>query len=204
MFSPSRVTVRVPATSANLGPGFDCLGLALKQHNIFEIQLLPENVSGNPIPQIEISSTWGDDRAIAALPTYQHNLFYRVLCERLTALGMPVPSVHIRACIDIPPRRGLGSSATAVVGGILAAEALAGRVSPPHQRADLLHVAVKLEQGRHADNVAAALLGGLVVVAQSEQKDKWHAIQASIPAELHAVLFVPDFSMDTISGRALL
>jgi len=204
MFSPSRVTVRVPATSANLGPGFDCLGLALKQHNIFEIQLLPENVTGNPIPQIEISSTWGDDLAIAALPTNRHNLFYRVFCERLTALGIPVPAVNIRAYIDIPPRRGLGSSATAVVGGILAAEALAGRVSPPHQRADLLHVAVELEQGRHADNVAAALLGGLVVVAQSEQANKWHAIQASIPAGLQAVLFVPDFSMDTISGRALL
>src|SRR5438270_6340430 len=171
MFSPSRVTVRVPATSANLGPGFDCLGLALKQHNIFEIQLLPGNKLDNSVPLVEICSTWGDDPAIATLPTNQHNLFYRVFCERLTALGMPVPSVHIRANIGIPPRRGLGSSATAVVGGILATEALAGRIFPPHQRADLLHVAVELEQGRHADNVAAALLGGLVVVAQSEQKD---------------------------------
>ena len=204
MFSPSRVTVRVPATSANLGPGFDCLGLALKQHNIFEIQLLPGNVLDNPVPLIEISSTWGDDPAIAALPRDQRNLFYRVFCERLTALGIPVPAVHIRASIGIPPGRGLGSSATAVVGGILAAEALAGRVHPTYRRVDLLNVAVELEQGRHADNVAAALLGGLVVVAQSEQDDMWHAIQASIPAGLHAVVFVPVFSMDTISGRALL
>lgn len=204
MFSPSRVTVRVPATSANLGPGFDCLGLALKQHNIFEVQLLPGNVSDGPIPFIEISSAWGDDSAIAALPRDQHNLFYRVLCERLTALRIPVPAMHIRACIGVPPRRGLGSSATAVVGGILTAEALAGRIPQPHQRADLLHIAVELEQGRHADNVAAALLGGLVVVAKSEQDDKWHAIQASIPTGLRAVLFVPDFSTDTISGRALL
>src|SRR6266699_4783150 len=82
MFSPSRVTVRVPATSANLGPGFDCLGLALKQHNIFEIQLLPGNVLDNPVPLIEISSTWDDDPAIAVLPRDQRNLFYRVFCER--------------------------------------------------------------------------------------------------------------------------
>ena len=204
MFSPSRVTVRVPATSANLGPGFDCLGLALKSHNLFEIQPLPGNVSHDHESIVDISSTWGDDPAIAALPRDYDNLFYRVFCERLTALGMPVPAVHIHASIGIPPRRGLGSSATAVVGGILAAEAFAGRIHPPHQRADLLNVAVELEHGRHADNVAAALLGGLVVVARREQDDSWHAIQASIPTGLRAVLFVPVFSMDTVSGRALL
>jgi len=204
MFSPSRVTVRVPATSANLGPGFDCLGLALKQHNIFEIQLLPANISAESEPLIDISSAWCNDAAIAALPRDQHNLFYRVLRERLKTLQIPVPPMRIRACIDIPPGRGLGSSATAVVGAILAAEALAGRISSPQQRAGLLHAAVELEQGKHADNVAAALLGGLVVVTKSEQDEKWHAIRASIPAGLQAVLFVPDFPMDTISVRALL
>jgi homoserine kinase len=69
---------------------------------------------------------------------------------------------------------------------------------------DVLDAAVALEQGQHADNVAAALLGGLVVVARDEQKDTWHAIRASVPADLQVVLFVPTFPMDTIAGRALL
>ncbi len=203
MFLPTHVTVKVPATSANLGPGFDCLGLALQQYSTFDVDLLPESAGQNLEPLLEISSVWGDDPTIDALPVDCHNLFYQAFSERLAALGMPLPSVRIRAAIGIPPNRGLGSSATAVVGGLLAAEAVAGRVYSSEQRTDLVSAAVALEHGQHADNVAAALLGGLVVVTCNEN-GSWHTIRASIPEGLHTVLFVPTFPMDTISGRALL
>lgn len=210
MFFTSRVTVRVPATSANLGPGFDCLGLALTLHTTFEVELLPESDGRgqqNNEPLIEIFSTWGHDPEIDALPKDSHNLFYQAFAERLKEIGKlqgQVPAVHIRATIGMPPGRGLGSSATAVVGGLLAADALAGHAHSAEQRANLLNPAVALEHGQHADNVAAALLGGLVVTTQCKRDGTWHAIRASLPAGLRTVLFVPVFPMDTISGRLLL
>src|SRR5262249_5090334 len=104
----------------------------------------------------------------------------------------------------IPPGRGLGSSASAVVGGLLAAEALARHPAASSQRQDLLDAAVALEHGCHADNVAAALLGGLVVTSKDRQHGSWRAIRAPLPAGLRVVLFVPMFSMDTVAGRKLL
>jgi threonine synthase len=204
MFLPSHVTVRVPATSANLGPGFDCLGLALKQYTTFEIELLLGSVERDHKPLIEIFSAWGDDPAIDALPVDSHNLFYQAFSQRLIALGMPVPSVRVRVTIGIPPGRGLGSSATAVVGGLLAADAAAGRVYSGERRVNLLDAAVELEHGKHADNIAASLLGGLVVVTRDERNGTWYAIPTFVPANLRAVLFVPNFPIDTVLGRTLL
>jgi len=204
MFLPLHVTVRVPATSANLGPGFDCLGLALKQYTTFEIELLWGSVEQGHKPFIDIFSAWGDDPAIDALPADYRNLFYQAFSQRLMSRGMPVPAVRVRATIGVPPGRGLGSSATAVVGGLLAADAVAGRVYSTEQRVDLLDAAVELEHGKHADNIAAALLGGLVVVTRDERNGAWYAIRTFVPANLRAVLFVPNFPMDTILGRTLL
>jgi len=204
MFLPSHVKVRVPATSANLGPGFDCLGLALKLYTTFEVQLLPEKVAHNQEPLVEIFPAWGDDPAIDALPVDHQNLFYQVLVQRLTTFGVPVPAMRVHASIGIPPGRGLGSSATAVVGGLLAAEAIAGRIHSREQRRDLVDAAVALEHGCHGDNVSAALLGGLVVTTWDEHNNAWYAVRTPVPAELSAVLFVPVFPMDTIVGRKLL
>jgi threonine synthase len=204
MFLPSRVTVRVPATSANLGPGFDCLGLALKLYTTFEVELLPADMAHDREPLIEISSAWGDDRAIDALPADHRNLFYQTMVRRLADLAVPVPAVKVRASLGIPPGRGLGSSATAVIGGLLAAEAIAGRTPSEKQRAGLVDAAVALEHGSHSDNVAAALLGGLVVTTWDERNNSWYAVHAPLPANLCAVLFVPAFPMDTIAGRELL
>lgn len=204
MSVPSRVSVRVPATSANLGPGFDCLGLALGLSTTFEVEVLSLASPADYRPAIEITSTWGDDPAIFSLPDDEHNLFYQAFTSQLTARGVPVPATRIRMRVGIPPGRGLGSSAAAVVGGVLAAEALTGRPRPAEQRLDLLPAAVALEHGAHADNVAAALLGGLVVTARDQQDDSWRAVRAPIPAGLRAILFVPTFSMDTVAGRKLL
>jgi threonine synthase len=204
MSVPSRISVRVPATTANLGPGFDCLGLALGLSSTFEVEVLSVAARANFRPTIAISSTWGTDPAIASLPGDEHNLFYKAFTSQLAARNMPVPETRIHMRIGVPPGRGLGSSATAVVGGVLAAEAVAGNLFPVEQRQSLLDAAVALEHGTHADNVAAALLGGLVVTIKDHQRDSWRAIRAPVPAGLRAVLFVPTFSMDTVAGRNLL
>lgn len=201
----SRLVVRVPATSANLGPGFDCLGLALDLHSSFAVTILPAGA----VNQIAIATRWGDDAPSQALPTDDSNLFYHAFAAHLRTLGQPVPSVHIDVELGIPCGRGLGSSATAVVGGILAADAIAGQPDSPRRRLELLEEAVALEHGQHADNVAAALLGGLVVAARGEphfpgEVARWHAVRLPVSATLKAVLFVPVFPMDTVAGRKLL
>ncbi len=204
MSVPSRVSVCVPATSANLGPGFDCLGLALSLYTTFDVEVLSEVAPVGYRPAIEVTSSWGDDPAITSLPGDEHNLFYRAFTAQLAARDRGVPTTRIRMSIGAPPARGLGSSAAAVVGGLLAAEALAGQLRSPEQRLDLLDAAVALEHGAHADNVAAALLGGLVVTMQDQPHGAWRAIRMPLPAGLRAVLFVPTFPMDTVAGRKLL
>jgi threonine synthase len=196
--------VCVPATSANLGPGFDCLGLALGLSTTFDVEVVSVAAPANYRPAIEVSSAWGDDPTIAALPRDEQNLFYQAFLTQLAVRNVPVPATRIRMCIGVPPGRGLGSSAAAVVGGLLAADALAGHWHPAGQRLDLLDAAAALEHGTHADNVAAALLGGLVVTSRDQQSGSWRAIRAPIPAGLRVVLFVPTFPMDTVAGRNLL
>lgn len=192
-----RVLVRVPASSANLGPGFDCLGLALDRFSDYDVQILPGRPAGTLA--VRIVPAWGDDPAFARLPADHRNLAYRAFATRWQQLGREVPAVRLTATLGVPPGRGLGSSAGAVVAGILAADALAGHQAA---RADLVGVAAALECGGHADNVAAALLGGLAVVARDG--DGWRAVRAAYPDQLRAVLFVPAFPMDTAAGRALL
>jgi threonine synthase len=204
MSVPSHISVRVPATSANLGPGFDCLGMALGLSSTFEVDVLSLAAPADYQPAIEISSAWGDDPAIASLPGNDQNLFYHAFTTQLAAHHLTIPATRIRMRIGVPPGRGLGSSATAVVAGVLAAEALAGHAHTAEARQDLLDAAVALEHGSHADNVAAALLGGLVVTVKDQERGGWRAVRVPLPEGLRAVLFVPTFSMDTVAGRKLL
>ena len=200
-------TVRVPATSANLGPGFDCLGLALALYSTFEVA--PLDSGQYPAePEIEIRPNYptaGDDPALSQLPTDRSNLFYHAFVSHLASLDCLPPPVKIRMSLGVPPSRGLGSSAAAVVGGILAAEAFSGhQPSAANDRGDLLAAAAALEHGQHADNVAAALFGGLVVTSRDENAGSWRGVHLPVPDSLRAVLFVPEFAMDTLAGRALL
>ncbi len=204
MSHASRVVVRVPATSANLGPGFDCLGLALALYSTFDVAVVPDADPHGEPATFDIISAWGEDTSIDALPACSENLFYQAFASRMRAHDLPVPVVHVHATVGAPLGRGLGSSATAVVGGILAADALAGRLSDPADRAALLDAAVALEHGQHADNVAAALLGGLIATARDEHSKSWRAVSVPVPDTLRVVLFVPVFPMDTVAGRQLL
>src|SRR6266436_5316669 len=191
---PVTVTVLTPATSANLGPGFDSLGLALQLYNRFEV----EECEGDPLlPTIEVQGQLGAD-----LSTGPDNLFFQSFVMLFERLGVPVPSIHIRMTINIPPGCGLGSSATAVVGGLWAANEWVRSQELAVPKENLLDLAVEAEAGNHPDNVAPALLGGLV--ATTNMDGKIHAIKTPFPGMLKAVIFTPSFPMDTVAGRKLL
>lgn len=191
---PVSVTVLTPATSANLGPGFDSLGLALQLYNRFEV----EESKGDPQePMIEIEGILGSD-----LSTGADNLFFRSFALLFERANVAIPSVRIRMTTNIPPGCGLGSSATAVVGGLVAANEWLRIIGMAVPREELLELAVEAEAGNHPDNVAPALLGGLV--ATTNMDGKIHAIKAPFPDALKAVIFTPSFPMDTIAGRKLL
>ncbi|MBV9230400.1 MAG: homoserine kinase [Chloroflexi bacterium] len=191
---PASVTVLTPATSANLGPGFDSLGLALQLYNRFEV----EESGDDPLyPCIEVQGALG-----ATLSTGPDNLFFRSFALLFERLNVQLPSVRIRMSISIPPGCGLGSSATAVVGGLVAANEWVRSQGLALPKEELLELAVEAEAGNHPDNVAPALLGGLV--ATTNMGGKIHAIKTPFPDELKAVIFTPSFPMDTVAGRKLL
>ncbi len=193
---PTSITIMTPATSANLGPGYDSLGLALQLYNRFTV----EPGGRDPYtPQIEVQGDLGFD-----LSTGPDNLFFRSFALLFERRQLPLPTVKIQMTIAIPPGCGLGSSATAVVGGLMAANELlrlqdSGLAS---SREDLLVLAVEAEAGNHPDNVAPALLGGLV--ATTTVGGEIRAVKTRFPEALKAVLFTPSFPMDTVAGRKLL
>lgn len=197
-FVAHRVSVSVPATSANLGPGFDCLALALHLRNVFEVTLQTSRSGGYARPRISVR---GSSEDVRQLKHKRNNLFisaFRAVCERQ---GVALPSLTLRMRINLPPSRGLGSSATAVVGGLLAANTLLGN---PLSMEELLDMAVACEPGHHADNVAAALYGGLVVTGVRDAHDHMMTLALPVPQELRAVLYIPDMPMSTVRGRSLL
>jgi homoserine kinase len=178
-------TIRVPATTANLGSGFDCLGLALGLYNTIQVaraQALELVVEGE---------------GAASLPRHSGNRVAQALQRACDAIGKPLPPLRLRMHNAIPLARGLGSSAAAAVGGILAANHWYGDPLPP---ADLLRLATELEG--HPDNVAPALLGGLCVVAIDEGRP--FAVKIDWPPALRCVIFVPDAPLSTANARAVL
>jgi len=186
------VVVEVPATTANLGAGFDALALALDLKDRFEVDLVPGadlevEVEGEGSAPGEISRG-PDDRFVVALET---GLRW-ALGQLPSGLGW-----RIRMRNEIPLARGLGSSAAATVGGLVAADTFAGgRLN--ERRA--LTLAVELEG--HPDNVAAALLGGFVVTGMVEGRPE--TLRFDVPRDLRAVVFVPDLRLSTATMRAVL
>ncbi len=170
------VTVRVPATSANLGPGFDCLGLALDLWSTVTVALGDDDRRRDPMAQMAL---------VAARRVYE-------------TLGLSQDGdLSARYEGDIPIARGLGASAVARVGGVVAANALAGGQLGPDE---LLLVAAKIEG--HADNAAPALFGGLQVCVS--EADRILHTSAPLAPDLRAVLFVPELRMPTRESRKLL
>lgn len=181
------VRVQVPATTANLGPGFDCLGMALKFYNVVEMAVQGENRLA-----IEVLGEGAQDIA-----RDEGNLVYRAAKMLFKKVGFNPPGLRIRLINNIPLARGLGSSASAVVGGLVAANVLAGtKVS----LREILNMAYQLEG--HPDNVAPALLGGIVVSTVVEDEVRWLKIDP--PPGLKVAVAIPDFHLPTHAAREVL
>lgn len=192
------LTVRIPATSANLGAGFDCIGLALDLWNTFELHLAP----GQSSP-ISVES-YGE--AAATLPKDHTNTIARILFEELNeTLGTTPPGPLKIICTNtVPCGSGLGSSSTAVIAGLVFAHALARReltlATLDALKRTVLPRAVEIEG--HGDNVVPALMGGLVVVTRTASGRLLTHPIPSVPQRV--VVCVPEFSFLTAKARAVL
>lgn len=180
------IRVQVPATSANLGPGFDCLGMALELYNL--VEMIPAS-SGLAI---EVSGEGASD-----IPRDESNLVFQAARRVFRQVGYSPPGIKLRLINQIPVARGLGSSTSAVVGGIIAANLITGgRLSIK----DIICLAASVEG--HCDNVAPAVLGGIVVSVQADGDVKYLKIQP--PQGLRSVVAVPDFPLATRTSREVL
>jgi homoserine kinase len=181
------VTVVVPATSANLGPGFDSLGLALGLYDEVTV-----GVTDAPGLSVEVTGEGAD-----VLARDGSHLVARTLREAFGRFGSVPAGLSVRCANNIPQRRGLGSSAAAIVAGVLAAAALTdGRTD----QADVLSVAAELEG--HPDNVAACLLGGLTIAWTDGGRA--HGVRLDPLSTIEAVVFVPPDGLSTAKARGLL
>lgn len=182
----SKVVVRIPATTANLGPGFDCLGMALELYNTVTVHVTGGGLDVRIEGEGAESLRWGEEnRVLRAM-----RVAFREADQRLPGLSLELEN-------RIPLGRGLGSSAAATVGGLVAGNALCGSLLSEEQ---LLRLATRLEG--HPDNVAPALLGGLVIVVQDGERLVYDRV--ALPVELQAALFVPDLAMPTAEARRVL
>ena len=177
------VTVTVPATSANVGAGFDSLGLAVSMHNVFTFE---------ESDRIQISSVDGTH-----VPAGSNNLVYRSARVVYDQLGIPLKGLRITQRNDIPMARGLGSSSACIVAGIMGANALLGDKLTERQ---MLTLATAIEG--HPDNVAPAMLGGFVTSVIDE--GQVYSVKKDIDPELAFAAFVPDFRLLTSKARAAL
>ena len=177
------IKVRVPATSANVGAGFDSLGLAVSLYNEFTFE---------EAPKLEIVSLDG-----ALIPKGPSNLVYRSAKAVFDQLDIPMPGLRITQQNAIPMARGLGSSSSCIVAGILGANAMLGNKLTPRQ---MLTMATAIEG--HPDNVAPAMLGGFVTSVIDE--GQVYSVKKDIDPELAFAAFVPDFRLLTSKARAAL
>ncbi|GBO53485.1 homoserine kinase [Pseudanabaena sp. lw0831] len=178
--------VSVPATTGNLGPGFDCLGAALSLYNRFEFSLadrLTITASGEGADKVERDET---------------NLVYQGIAKFYQHIDRKIPAISFHTDTAIPLSRGLGSSATAIVGGIFGANLLAGS---PLDRMELLDLAIAMEG--HPDNVAPAMLGGCQLMASNQAGGlefcdlQWHQ-------DIAIAVAIPDFELSTAEARKVL
>ncbi|MEY2985295.1 MAG: Homoserine kinase, partial [Cyanobacteriota bacterium] len=173
----------------NVGPGFDCLGAALNLHNRVTL-----TAGKDKDPALTILVT---GREAERVSTQADNLLYQAITYFYQQYQHPIPPLRIEIDVQIPLARGLGSSATAIVGGLVGANAIAGS---PFNQAQLLQMAIALEG--HPDNVAPALLGGcqLAVGAGSD----YQLVRLPWPEVFVPVVAIPDFELSTEAARAVL
>jgi homoserine kinase len=189
-FVTGPVWARVPATSANLGPGFDALGLALGLHDELRAEVARAGV------RVAVTG-----EGVGELPTDGTHLVVRAMDATFDLLGRRPDGLSVTCANRIPQARGLGSSSAAIVGGILLARELVAGGPGRLDRAEVLRLAARLEG--HPDNVAPCLLGGFTI-AWTEPTGQARAVSLQPAPRVQPVLFVPDERGLTAAARAAL
>ncbi|HSA06206.1 MAG TPA: homoserine kinase [Candidatus Gastranaerophilales bacterium] len=191
-----KVTVKVPATTANIGPGFDCFGIALSIYNKITLEELIYPAEG-----LEINVFSGEnenDSSLLTIPTDRTNIVYKAVELLYNYVGQTPPGLKINIEANIPIAKGLGSSASVIVGGILAANKLLGN---PADEAALLSIANEVEG--HPDNITPAILGGFNFSSAEEdgsivyRKIDW-------PENWKFIVCIPDYELSTQISRSVL
>ena len=176
--------IKVPATSANIGSGFDALGIALTMYN--EVEIEESDV-------LDIASL--DD---VDVPTTSDNLIFQSACRLYKECGKPEPKgMKIRQTNAVPMARGLGSSSACVAGGLIGANALLGN---PLSREELVNIACSIEG--HPDNTTPALLGGLTAAAV--ENGRVYAVTLHVADKFRFAAIIPDFELKTSVARGVL
>jgi homoserine kinase len=180
-------TIRVPATTANLGAGFDCIGAALSMYNEF---------SFTPIdtPDLVIAV---QGLEAAKVDTGASNLAYQAFLKLYARIDRVPPVIQLEIHLGVPLARGLGSSATAIVGGLLGANALAGN---PLSQPEVMQLAIEMEG--HPDNVVPALIGGCRLAATTASG--WSIADIPWHDSIVPVVAIPDFELSTAAARSVL
>lgn len=186
-------TVKVPASSANLGPGFDTLGLALGLYDTVEVEVIPAGL------KVEV---FGE--GAGSLPLDERHLVVKAIRSGLAAADVTAPGLKVTCHNNIPQSRGLGSSAAAAVAGVAAANGLAGGVLSDEQ---LVQLSSAFEG--HPDNAAASVLGHAVVSwtdvpVDGETQPQYKAVTIPVHESIIATALVPDFKASTEAVRRVL
>ncbi len=193
-----KVSVKVPATSANIGPGFDCLGLALPIYNTVTIEETVLPGTGIEINMMTEDEASIDEMIFDDIPRDENNIVYKAVEMLYNSIGQEPSELKINIQSQIPITRGLGSSAAVIVGGLIAANKLLG--SPADETA-LLSIATEVEG--HPDNVAPAILGGFVLASQEDDGSIVYR-KLNWPNEWDITVCIPDFELSTNIARSVL
>lgn len=181
------ITVRVPATTANLGAGFDCLGAALTLYNEFQFSQIDSG--------LKITATGAEADRVALDSS---NMVYQTVVKFFDRVQQSVPAIAIGIKMDVPLARGLGSSATAIVGGLVGANAIAGS---PMSQSEIAAFATEIEG--HPDNVVPALIGGCRLAASGIDR-AWEICDIPWDASIVPIVAIPNFELSTAEARGVL
>ncbi|MFB2770785.1 homoserine kinase [Pelatocladus sp. BLCC-F211] len=202
MAAVDSVSVIVPATTANLGPGFDCIGAALTLYNEFKFMRVESSfLLEGEVGKVKITVTGAEAEQ---MQTDESNLLYQAFVKLYQHLEQTPPPVEIEIKLGVPLARGLGSSATAIVGGLVGANVLAGEALSQSQ---LMELAIAMEG--HPDNVVPALLGGCRLAAtgvenQPLRRQEWVICDVPWCENIVPVVAIPDFELSTKEARQVL
>jgi homoserine kinase len=185
------VRVVVPASSANLGSGFDTAGLALSLYDEIEASF-----TDKPGVQVDV-----DGEGRNSLPRDENNLIASVMLKTFAILSVPVNGLYLRCINRIPHGRGLGSSAAAISAAVVAARALAGTQGTRMDDEGALELASSIEG--HPDNVAACIYGGFTI-SWIDDQSLARAVKVKVHPSIIPVVMIPKFEVDTEQARALL